>query len=55
MDPPSPLVCVHTYVCVVTSDIFDFLQQGNEADQYLAQLALRSVQGKPNEKSVMES
>ena len=32
----------------MSSDI-DFLQQGNEADQYLAQLALRSVQGKPIE------
>jgi len=46
MDPPSLLVC--TYLCAVTGDI-DFPQQGNEVDQYLAQLALRSVQGKPNE------
>ena len=37
--------CVHT--CAV-SDI-DFSQQGNEVDHYLSQLALKLVQGKPNE------
>jgi len=32
----------------MTSNI-DFSQQGNEVDQYLSQLALKSVQGKPDE------